>query len=275
MGKELCFYILPILLLPPSNVKRVKKVHIGLADLKHTTSAYLGRTTVWMGLVPPGIEVASWISSSCRHCSVFLFCRPRGASVYPQTQHFPFDCYLGFRMVGGDSSSHRGYNTSICQNGQDSLWPPPWGAGSAQDPASLWPPARKWQTTDWWNCWRRFPADFAPCSLSERQNLMRVERWLACNERKFPGNKWLLMETGAWWATVRGVAKTQTRLSDWACTHNRNQFPEKAGRQSKHWCVHKLGGFWKAWDLAFVAVKKLSYGEVNVPWTVWFSYPIL
>ena len=93
---------------------------MGLADLKHTTSAYLGRrTTVWMGLVPNGIEVASWISSSCRHCSVFLFCGPQGASVYPQTQHFPFDCSLGFRMVGGDSSSHRSYNTSICQKGQD------------------------------------------------------------------------------------------------------------------------------------------------------------
>ena len=52
----------------------------------------------------------------------FLFCSPQGSSVYPQTQNFPFDCSLGFRMVGGDSSSHRGYNTSICWKGQDSLW---------------------------------------------------------------------------------------------------------------------------------------------------------
>lgn len=106
---------------PPSKqCEKGKESSYGVDRFKHTTSAYLGRrTTVWMGLVPNGIEVASWISSSCRHCSVFLFCSPEGASVYPQTQHFPFDCSLGFRMVGGDSSSHRSYNTSICQKGQD------------------------------------------------------------------------------------------------------------------------------------------------------------
>ena len=27
------------------------------------------------------------------------------------------------------------------------------------------------------------------------------------------------MDRGAWWTTVHGVAKSQTQLSDWACTH--------------------------------------------------------
>ena len=27
------------------------------------------------------------------------------------------------------------------------------------------------------------------------------------------------MDKGAWWATVQGVSKSQTRLSNWACTH--------------------------------------------------------
>ena len=27
------------------------------------------------------------------------------------------------------------------------------------------------------------------------------------------------MDRGAWWATVHGIAKNQTWLSDWACTH--------------------------------------------------------
>ena len=51
--------------------------------------------------------------------SVFLLCGPRGAPVCPQTQYFLSDRSLGFSLGGGDPSSNWGYNTSICQNGQD------------------------------------------------------------------------------------------------------------------------------------------------------------
>lgn len=123
-----------------------KKVHMGLIRFKHTTSAcWARRTTVWMGLVLNGIS-REWPLGFHPVVDTAVFSvllALRNISVYPQTQHFPFDCSLGFRMVGGDSSSLKLQHKHLPEGpGTSNL-----GRLGYSGPSLTQPPAHKWQAT--------------------------------------------------------------------------------------------------------------------------------
>ena len=76
------------------------------------------------------------------------------------------------------------------------------------------------------------------------------------------------MDRGAWWATVRGVAKSQTWLSGWAYTHRHREWGRRKMKESgwfpgvwlEHFCGQwchflkkgvvsgKNGAFWGGWE---------------------------
>ena len=93
------------------------------------------------------------------------------------------------------------------------------------------------------------------------------------------------MNRGAWWSTVYGVAKSQTWLSDWACTHNcstcEGQGPFTWDREAGAWrrvssCAWALGSLSQmsrvpsqsfVWTLSsFPHTLTLSKGEIFPQW---------
>ena len=61
----------------------------------------------------------------------------------------------------------------------------------------------------------------------------------------------------AWWATVRGIAKSQTRLSDWAHKHRRPRFNPLCGRSPQEGNGSKFSkpGFNSTWTVSFQMYK--------------------
>ena len=65
------------------------------------------------------------------------------------------------------------------------------------------------------------------------------------------------IDRGAWWATVHGVAKSWTRLSDWACTHYRNTDLD-FGFSLATFLSHFYKSQWGTCQLAFFSLFTLS-----------------
>ena len=56
------------------------------------------------------------------------------------------------------------------------------------------------------------------------------------------------MEGGAWWATVHGVAKSQTRLSNFTFTFHSHALEKEMATQSSilSWRIPGMGAWWAA-----------------------------
>ena len=62
------------------------------------------------------------------------------------------------------------------------------------------------------------------------------------------------MDRGAWWATVHVVMKSQTWLSDWACTHTHTHThthtpPVACGSDAQWWCPEHWVDNTEQWSL--------------------------
>ena len=69
------------------------------------------------------------------------------------------------------------------------------------------------------------------------------------------------MDSEAWWATIHRVAKSQTRLSDWACVHVVESLPRNDRGDPwlrSPWIRSLLFYFWK-WDSAWIKNSNLCF----------------
>lgn len=134
--------ILSILLLLQAVWKR-KESSYGVDRFKHTTSAYLGRRTTVNGVGTEWNWSGLWFHPVV-DTALFFFLQPSGSFCLPTDSAFPIWLLSGVQD-GWWGIPH--LTEATTQAFARRARTQPWEAGSAQDPASLWPPAHKWQPT--------------------------------------------------------------------------------------------------------------------------------